>query len=253
MDRRYLEKRIGKLTGKIGFYYKNLVNSEIITFNSEEKFLAASLVKVPILGVVQRLIWEGEFSGEDKLLIKDSEKMPSCGALLSFEGDLEVDIDTLCRLMITLSDNTATNALVRFVGIERINGEFEKTGLLETRFNRYLFDEESGLENYVCPEEIGKLLEQIYRRKFVSAEVSKKMEDMLLLQQIRHKIPGYIGRKKKIANKTGESGNTTHDGAIVYAKDPFILVICADDTNVPETEIFMREISLEFYRENGGE
>ena len=75
----------------------------------------------------------------------------------------------------------------------------------------------------------------------------------MLLQQIRHKIPGYIGRKKKIANKTGEDGNTTHDAAIVFAGEPFILVVCSNDTDVPETERFIREIALELYQENHGE
>ena len=47
MEREYLVKRIGKLTGKIGFYYKNLVNDKIITYNSTGIFSAASLIKVP--------------------------------------------------------------------------------------------------------------------------------------------------------------------------------------------------------------
>jgi beta-lactamase class A len=93
----------------------------------------------------------------------------------------------------------------------------------------------------------------IYNREFVSPEMSEKIEETLLLQQIRHKIPGYIGRKKKIANKTGEDGNTTHDTAIVFAKKPFILVVASNDTNVPETERFIREIALELYEENGGD
>ncbi|MBR6529289.1 MAG: serine hydrolase, partial [Firmicutes bacterium] len=97
------------------------------------------------------------------------------------------------------------------------------------------------------------LYKMIYNREFMSPEISEKIEETLLLQQIRHKIPGYIGRKKKIANKTGEDGNATHDSAIVFAKKPFVLVITSNDTNVPETERFIREIALELYDENGGD
>ena len=32
---------------------------------------------------------------------------------------------------------------------------------------------------------------------------------------------------------------------------PFVLVICSEDTDVPETERFIREIALELYQENG--
>ena len=95
------------------------------------------------------------------------------------------------------------------------------------------------------------LLKQVYQRGFVSRQVSEKIENVMLLQQIRHKIPGYIGRKKKIANKTGEDSDTTHDAAIVFAQRPFVLVITSNDTDVPQTERFIREAALELYRENG--
>ena len=95
------------------------------------------------------------------------------------------------------------------------------------------------------------LLKKIYNRDFVDEETSEKIENVLLLQQIRHKIPGYIGRKKKIANKTGEDTGTTHDASVVFARSPFVLVITSNDTDVPETERFIREIALELYEENG--
>ena len=150
--------------------------------------------------------------------------------------------------MITISDNTATNALLRLVGFERLRRDMEAMGLSATRFERCYFDDEAqarGLSNYVCPGEIGMLLEQIYRRSFCCEAVSAHAEEILLLQQIRHKIPGYIDQGEKIANKTGESGKVTHDGAIVFAEKPFVLVICSEDTDVPETERFIREIALE--------
>ena len=130
----------------------------------------------------------------------------------------------------------------------------EAMGLSATRFERCYFDDEAqarGLSNYVCPGEIGMLLEQIYRRSFCCEAVSAHAEEILLLQQIRHKIPGYIDGGEKIANKTGENGKVTHDGAIVFAEKPFVLVICSEDTDVPETERFIREIALELYQENG--
>lgn len=253
MDKKQLETRLKGLKGHVGFYYKSLTNDESYEYHSGDEFEAASLPKLALLLEVLKLAYEGEFSLTDKIEVKDIQKVGGCGALKSFPGDLEVEIETLCRLMITISDNTATNALLRFVGFERIQRDFKEMGLQKTRFERCYFDDaaqERGLSNYVCPAEIGMLLEQIYRRQFCCAEVSAKAEEILLLQQIRHKIPGYIGRSKKIANKTGESGNVTHDGAIVFAEKPFVLVICSEDTNVPETERFMREIALALYEEN---
>ena len=253
MDKHLIEKRIGELKGHIGFYYKNLVTGECCRCHSEDVFVAASLPKLALLLEVLQLAHDGEFSLADKVKVCDSQKVGGCGALKSFPGDVEIEIETLCRLMITISDNTATNALLRLVGLSRLKEDFARMGLAKTRLERLYFDSEAearGLVNEVCPEEIGMLLEQIYRREFCCEEVSAKAEEILLLQQIRHKIPGYIGRSKKIANKTGESGNVTHDGAIVFAEKPFVLVICSDNTDVPQTERFIREIALKLYNEN---
>lgn len=63
------------------------------------------------------------------MIVRDGDKKPSCGALLSLSGDIEVDIESLCRLMITLSDNTATNMLIRTVGIDELKRGFAQMGL----------------------------------------------------------------------------------------------------------------------------
>lgn len=257
MEQKYLDDRIKALKGKIGFYYENLVTGETLCHNERESFEAASVIKVPIFMYTAKLVSEGKLNWSQKVQIKDEDKKPSCGALLSLTGDLEVDIDSLCKLMITISDNTATNILMRVCGIENIQNWLQKDmGFTSTQLQRELFEtnpDRINLSNYICPKEIGLLLKLIYNREFISEEISQKIEETLLLQQIRHKIPGYIGRKKKIANKTGEDGNTTHDAAIVFAGEPFILVVCSNDTDVPETERFIREIALELYQENHGE
>lgn len=254
MEQKYLEELIRPLKGKIGFYYENMSDGQKLTYNSREVFTAASIIKVPLFMYIAKLADEGKLSWTQEVLVKDEDKKPSCGALLSMSGDLKVDIESLCKLMITLSDNTATNMLIRTVGIENLEQGFREMGLVKTRIQRELFDENAsalGMDNYICPEEIAMLLKQVYSRKFVSAEISEKIENTMLLQQIRHKIPGYIGRKKKIANKTGEDSQTTHDAAIVFAQKPFVLVITSNDTDVPQTERFIREVALQLYMENG--
>lgn len=249
-----LTNRVNALQGKVGLYYKNLVTGEAMSVNSGAQFEAASLPKLAILLLVLKMAEEGEISLHDKVVIRESQKVGGCGAIKSMTGDVELEVLDVCKLMITISDNTATNAMIRFCGLERIAKEWKTWGLEITRLEREYFDDEAherGLRNYVCPEEIGHLLEKIYERSFVSENVSAMAEEILMAQQIRHKIPGYIGRSFPIANKTGESTGVTHDGAIVFAeREPFVLVVCSEHTDVPETERFIREIALEFYEEN---
>ena len=127
-----------------------------------------------------------------------------------------------------------------------LNEEFKKIGLEKTHIERLLFDSEASAQgkcNYIVPAEMGMLLEQVYRRTFVSKEVSEAIEKLLLEQQINHKIPGYLRDEVAVAHKTGEDDNLTNDVGIVYAKKPFVVSFASYNTDVPTAEIAIREIS----------
>ena len=256
MDRKSIVEKIDKLPGKVGFYYKNLTDGTEICYNEKETYISASIIKLPIFMSVMKLVEEGKLNLDDKYTVTMAEKVGGCGAIISFTGDVELDLMSLCRLMITISDNTATNKIIRIVGLEEMGRQFKALGLEKTQLQRYFFDSEAaekGFKNVVCTEEIAHLFESIANRTFISKEVSEKIEEVLLMQQIRHKIPGYIDIDSPyIANKTGEDDGITHDGPIVYAEKPFILVVTSENTCVPETEKFIRQIALDLYKENGG-
>jgi beta-lactamase class A len=239
--------RLKNIEGKIGFYYKNLITKEEIAFNENDAFLAASVIKLPILSVVYSEVEKGNSKFSDLITVKNNDKVPGCGALYSFTNEPTVDIQTLCNLMITISDNTATNVLIKHFTLDKLSHEFVNIGLVDTKLKRLLFDREAkekGLENVFTPKEIGLLLEQIYNRTFVNEKVSEGIENILLEQQINHKIPGKLPNLR-IAHKTGEDDGITHDVGIVYAKEPFIIVFASNETYVPNFEQMMRDITFE--------
>ena len=239
MNRDGILDRLTKVPGDRGFYYKNLQTGETLGLGENELFQAASVIKLPVYAAVQKLCREGAASMEETLLCREEDKMPSCGALQFFTGEIQADIKTLCSLMIALSDNTATNMLLRRFGLEALNAQFRQMGLEKTRLERLLFDAQAaaqGRENRVTPREMGRLLEQIYRREFLSEAVSGQMEALLLKQQIRHKIPGYLPKNIPVAHKTGEDSGITNDVGIVWGPEPFILCFAFNEADVPEAE-----------------
>ena len=242
-------ERFAQQKGHTGFYYKNLVTGETFGHQQDEAYLAASVIKFPIFMAIMKWASEGKASLDERITVTQESKLPICGALTLFTDEPSVDIRTLCRLMISLSDNTATNLLINRFGIPAYMEEFKNFGLKHTALNRLLFQPElsaQGIENYIVPEEMGMLLEQIYNRTFVSEEVSREINDTLLLQQINHKIPGVFG-EGIVAHKTGEDENLTNDVGIVYAKTPFIVCFAGHDTNVYQFETLIREVSAELY------
>ena len=238
-----IAREMETIPGHLGFYYKNLVTGLEFGINETDAFLAASVIKFPLLLHVLTRAASGEISLSDKLVVENQEKMPSCGGLNQFTGPVEADILTLCRLMIVLSDNTATNKLFRFCGIENCNTAFREMGLEKTKVRRLLFDAEAsarGLQNTICPREMGQLLEQLYRQEFISPEVSRRAMDILLKQQIDHKLDGKLCGEVPIAHKTGEDDHLSNDVGIIFAKEPFVICFAGHDTDVYRWEDLMR-------------
>ena len=247
MTKSEILQRLGALPGDIGFYYKDLRTGERLGHRENDMFQAASVIKLPIYAVVMKLWAEGKLALSEKIVCRDEDKLPPCGALYFFTGDVEVDINTLCGLMITISGNTATNLLIKHLGLDFLNEQFKEIGLKDTHLERLLFDAEGsarGLENRIVPAEMGDLLERIYRHSFINEEVSCRMEKVLLEQQINHKIPGYLPEGTPVAHKTGEDDGITNDVGVVYGENPFVICFASNFTDVPAAERAIREISL---------
>lgn len=250
MGKTEILSRLSALSGSIGFYFQDLTNGESFGLNENDEFQAASVIKLPIYAVVMKLWAEGKLDIHEKLLCTDADKVPPCGALYFFTGDVQADINTLCGLMISISDNAATNLLINRFGIDFLNSQLKEMGFEKTHIERLLFDREAslrGCENRIVPAEIGALLKAIYERRFVNEEISARMEKLLLEQQINHKIPGYLPEGTPVAHKTGEDDGITNDVGIVYGEKPFIICFASNQTHVPTAEIALREIALELY------
>lgn len=243
-----LASEMKAIPGHVGFYYKNLVTGLEYGVRAEEAYLAASVIKLPLYLHVLRQAAAGEIHLQERLHITQEQKMPGCGALTLFPGELDVDIPTLCRLMIDLSDNTATNALIRRCTIPGANEGFREMGLEKTVLRRLLFDAEAsaaGLENTICPKEMGILLEALYRETFLSPEVSREAMGVLLNQKICHKLDGKLCGQVPIAHKTGEDEQLSNDVGIVFAPQPFVACFAGHDTDVYRWEDLIRRSAWE--------
>lgn len=245
-----IAREMDTIPGHLGFYYKNLTTGYEFGIREEEAYLAASVIKLPLYLHILQQCADGKLDMEEVLTVTRVDKMPSCGALTLFTGDVEVNIRTLCRLMIVLSDNTATNKLIGRCTIPGANEGFRAMGLQQTVLRRLLFDAEAsarGLQNTVSPKEMGRLLERLYRNGHVSPEASKEAMDTLLLQQVDHKLGGKLF-DAPIAHKTGEDENLSNDVGIVFAKEPFVICFTGHDTDVYRWEDLMRRAAFDLYQ-----
>lgn len=246
-----IREQMKNIPGHLGFYYKNLVTGFEYGVHEDEVFGAASVIKLPLYMHIMAEAAAGRMSMDEQLTITQEDKVPICGALTLFTSDVTADVRTLCRLMISISDNTATNKLIRHATIEGASAGFRAMGLEKTLLKRCLYDSEAskrGLQNSICPKEMGMLLEKLYRNEFVSEAVCKEIIDTLLLQQVDHKLNGKICGEVSIAHKTGEDDSLSNDVGIVYAPQPFVICFAGHDTDVYLWEDLMRRGTYELYQ-----
>ena len=91
------------------------------------------------------------------------------------------------------------------------------------------------------------IVEKLYRGEFVNEEISKYAIDVLLEQQINHKLDGKINEEVPIAHKTGEDYMLSNDVGIVYAKNPFVICFAGHDTDVYLWEDLIRRAAYNLY------
>jgi len=247
-------EQIRTFPGRAGLYCQDLETGREWSVRGEEPFEAASVIKLPVLVEAFRQLEAGEAREDEVFAIRQEEKLPSCGALNYLHTGLEVTFLDLAVLMIILSDNTATNILIRRLGMDNIDRTIRALGMRSTRLRRLLFDSEAaarGVKNTISPGEMGRLLAALHRGEVVSPAASARMLQILGDQRLNGKMPFWLDGKVKCAHKTGEDSNITHDVGIVYAPRPFVLCFCGDPVDAPAFNAVMASVTRQLVQEQG--
>lgn len=253
MERKSAEELLAGIPGKLSVCYKNLVTGEAWDIRGDMPMQAASVIKIPVMVETFRRMKEGTLKKEELYVLREEDKMPSCGCLNRMHAGMNLTIQDLYNLMIILSDNTATNILIRLLGgTEAINASLAQMGYETCRVNRLLFDSEAsgrGIENYVSGTEIADMLEKMYRGQLIDEASSAEMLEVLKAQRLNNKIPFHFRGRAVIAHKTGEDDGITHDVGIVYGREPFILCCLGNETDCPGFNRFMQDFAWKLYSE----
>lgn len=149
--------------------------------------------------------------------------------MLQFLSDeTRLTLEDWAKLMINLSDNTATNYMIDIVGMVNVNNLLERLGLEKTKLVRKMqagLDPEK-VENLTTPREFSKLMMMIKNHYGLDAEVCKKTLEVLKLYKdgiIFEALPEDL----VVADKSGWMGGVHCNSGIVYAEKPYIVTVMA--------------------------
>ena len=145
-------------------------------------------------------------------------RVEGTGVLKALAPGLQPTWSDLATLMITVSDNVATNLVIDRLGMDAIQAWIDKAGLAETRLERRMMDRtamSAGRGNWTSAADMEALLSAIAAGTCVSSEASSEMRRALEAQQIQDRLPRRLGDGVRVANKTGNFADVIHDAGIV--------------------------------------
>ncbi|MCM8783221.1 MAG: class A beta-lactamase-related serine hydrolase [Candidatus Omnitrophica bacterium] len=249
--RKDLGNKLKEFKGKVGILIKDLETNWVISFNEELSFPAASLIKVPIMLACFSAVEEGRMKFEDTVKLKNSDKTSGSGILKNLPAGKIFNIERLVELMITVSDNTATNILIEKLGFEYLNNYFNKIGLRNTTLVRRMMDfreRKKGVDNFTTAKDMACVFEKIYRKQKVKANFADKSLGFLEAQKYRDRIPSKLPPEIKVAHKTGLERGVCHDTGIVFGpKGDFLIVVLTEGAEAKNAKEFIADVSFRVY------
>jgi beta-lactamase class A len=212
--------------GKIAVAVKHLGTGDEFYLNADEPMPTASLIK---LAVMVETFWqaeEGKVKLDGMLMLRKADMVPGAGVLTdSFSPGSTLALRDAVRLMITVSDNTATNLVLDEIGIPSTAKRMAALGLPETRINAKVYrgsttsvdkarTDKYGLGSTTARETV-RLLELIHAGKVVTPRACEEMLGILRKNQDNEMLVRKLPSGTSVAHKTGAVSAARTDAGII--------------------------------------
>ena len=235
--------KVEEIEGDIAVAYLNLSNpSDSLFINIDEKFHAASTMKVPVMIELFKQQAAGNFDLNDTIVLRNQFKSIVDGSLYAMDIGEDSDDEVYGKIdqkvtmreimipMITTSSNLATNALIEIVDAKKVTQTMRDLGADNIEVLRGVEDQKAydqGLSNSTTARDLVMIMKAIAEGEAGNNDDTKEMLEILKDQKWNDMIPKYFPDNIAVAHKTGSITGVHHDAAIVYlpSGEQYILVL----------------------------
>jgi beta-lactamase class A len=197
-----------------GAFILDLDTGDFASVNGDKVFPTASVIKLPILVAFLQDVEAGKISLSETLTMTRDVVVGGSGYMQDAPIGSKYSAREVATNMITTSDNTATNMVIkRMGGIDVVNRRFQTWGLNKTRIRNWLPDLKG--TNTTTPQELIKVMGMLEQGELLS---SQKATAINIMQRVKNNklLPQGLGTGARIAHKTGDIGFLLGDSGIVY-------------------------------------
>ena len=193
------------------------------SYRMDTVYKSASLIKTPIMLCVLEEVEKGLYTLDTKITMQSAQCVGDEAPVI--ENGMDVPLSVLLEYMITYSNNSATNALIDLLGMEKINAYSRRIGLVNTVLRRHMLDFEAarqGNENHTSTDDMLRLYTMLYKGEGLTPFICETALPILLRQHDKELLL-FANPEQKAAHKTGGLSDIAHDAGILYGENRTLL------------------------------
>ncbi len=224
---------------RIGLHARSLEGpqaSQEAGFSEDEPLTSASLIKLVILAELLRRADAG-LPLSRTTEVGEPDLVGGSEAVSKLDLPSRPTLRWLAEAMITTSDNTATNALIDYLGFPEINARARSLGLANTHLGRYMMDSEARArseENLTSARDAAALLAGLYGGESLSAHSRRLALEFLLSQRQPPGLPMNFPPDSRPAYKPADLDDARNCAALVLLPGrTFILSVLINGDTAP--------------------
>lgn len=127
-----LERIDAAFAGDIGVFVQDIDSGRSVSLRGAESWYLASGIKVFVAIAVLRLVDAGVLALDTQLVLEEGDLVDGAGpTALLYSPGARLRVDYLVEQMLVVSDNTATDMLIRRAGIARVNAVAAELALVD--------------------------------------------------------------------------------------------------------------------------
>ncbi len=174
---------IDGFSGRVGFFARDQKTGAALGIAQRESFPTASMIKLPILVELFFQVEAGRLALAEPYVVHADDHVRGSGLLRHLTPGIRLPLRDLAYLMMSVSDNTATNLIVDLVGLAAVNRRMEALGcptlVLRHKIDfDHLWTEPEHL-GVGTPEDFVGLLEQVWRKAILTPAACEEMLRMM--------------------------------------------------------------------------